>query len=477
MLPTGRLLALVLLATSSCAGDGPGRILALGSGNCGDVRIDGARCVTVTVPEDRTRPDGRTIALRVVVLPATGAAAGDPIVFLAGGPGQAASQLARGWVHSPFRETRDLVFADQRGTGGSADLQCAFYDSPPNGRFDDFIPASKVQACRAALERDADLAQYTTSASVADLEEIRRALRYRKLNLIGGSYGTRLAMEYVRAHEAHVRSVILEGPVPTSMSVPDAFGALAQRALDGVLEECLADTGCSRAFPRIEEEAQMVFDRLRKGPVTVQVEGRPVEMTRDHVAEALRYMLYTSEDASRVPFVLHAAALGDFSEVARFLRTWRRGGTFDAVYLSITCAEDVPFVPADAADRDEPTFLGGYRVRQQRAACAGWPRGSTPSWRNQAVKSRVPVLIVSGMLDPVTPPACGDEVARTLPNSLHVQVPAGGHSWRGLVGWECVERLKHEFIDRGSAAGLDASCARKIRRRGFHLGDTSAAAR
>ena len=458
------------LAVGGCATGAPSTT-GLAAKSCPGTAPSGARCYTLHVPESYAKPAARTIPLHIVVLPAVGTdRAPDPFVFLVGGPGEAATRAAPGFAGTPLRKRRDLVFADQRGTGGSNDLRCDFYrGESTRGRFEDFLPAAKVPDCRRALEPPADLAQYTTAASVADLEAIRNALGYESMNVAGGSYGTRLALEYLRAHESRVRTVTLEGPVPPRLRSPEGFGRAAQRALDGVLDECLADAACRSAFPRIKEEAAEVFERLRRGPVTVALDGapRPIEMTRDHVAEAIRYMLYSSAMAARVPQALAAAYRGDFSPVAEFLRQWRRDGTFDALYLSITCAEDVPFVAADAAEADDPTFLGGYRVRQQRAACAQWPRGAAPAWRDEPVRSDVPTLIISGVLDPVTPPEFGDEVARTLPNSLHLRVPSGAHGFRGLVGTDCIEDLKVAFIESGRTAGLDTSCVSKIRRRGW----------
>ena len=121
-----------------------------------------------------------------------------------------------------------------------------------------------MKACRTKLEATSDLRQYTTSASVEDLEAIRTALQYPQFTLVGGSYGTRLAMEYVRRYEARVRAVVLEGPVTPANHVPEGFGRLAARALDGVLDECLADADCARAFPAIRDEARQVFARLRQ---------------------------------------------------------------------------------------------------------------------------------------------------------------------------------------------------------------------
>lgn len=443
---------------------------------CDDVALLGLRCSSVTVIENRTTGKGRTIGLRVVVLPARAKdPAADPVFFLAGGPGQAATDLLRdpGILSHPLGARRDLVFLDQRGTGGSNSLLCPFYppDDYARGHFADFMPIDRVRACRTAVARKADLAQYTTAAAVADLDDVRRALGYEQINLSGGSYGTRLAMEYVRTHGHHVRSAILEGPVPPSLRIPDGFGRSAQRALDALLDECLAQPACAKAFPDIRTESRAVFARLSTESITTRLNGIPgnVTMGRDNVAEAIRYMTYSSRHASRVPRLLHLAHSGDFREFAEFLRRYRSPGTFDALYLSITCAEDVPFVPKNSAALDEPTYLGGYRVRQQQAACAEWPRGSVPAWHGEPVRSNVPVLITTGLLDPVTPPAGGDLIARTLPNSLHLKIPSGAHALAGLRGAECLGSIKQQFVERASVSRLDTSCVQRITRTGFEL--------
>jgi pimeloyl-ACP methyl ester carboxylesterase len=470
--------------TTACAG--PGAQVAAPAGQlsqeaCTGIPAHDARCYRLAVPESRQAP-ARTIGLRIVVLPATGTErAADPIVFLAGGPGQAATDLIRdpAVVRSVMRDRRDVVLADQRGTGGSNGLHCRFYGPPdvPQSYFDAFLPIDKVRACRRELESRADLAQYTTSASVDDLEAIRVALGYSRLNLVGGSYGTRLALEYVRRHETRVRAVVLESPVTPAVHAPEHFGRYAAAALDALIDECAASAPCAKAFPALRDEARAVFDRLRAAPMKTVVAhpsgGVPGEVTvsRDHVGEVIRYMMYSAAGGSRVPLFLHEASRGNYAPIAEFLIRWRASGTFDGLYLSITCAEDVPLVAADAAERDDPTYLGGYRVRQQRAACAEWPRGTAPLDHVDPVRSPVPTLILSGMLDPVTRPANGDDIARTLTNRLHLRIPSSGHSPDGLRGLECLAELKHRFLERASVAGLDASCVSRIARPGFVAGD------
>jgi pimeloyl-ACP methyl ester carboxylesterase len=437
----------------------------------------GARCSTLSVYENRDTRAGRLIALRIVVLPARGPVREpDPVFFLAGGPGQAATWMIGdpAIANGALGERRDVVLVDQRGTGGSNGLTCDFYGPPshPQSYFAPFMPPEKVRECRLRLSASADLTQYTTENSVADLDDVRAALGYERINLIGGSYGTRLAMEYVRRHEAHVRSVVVDGVVVPDLHIPENFGIIAQQALDALLDECASVESCASAFPSIRAEARAVFDRLAAAPARARVMspgGRPVEvrLTKAHVAEAIRYMTYSSHSAARVPLVLHQAYRGDYSPIAEYLYKWRSPGTFDALYLSITCTEDVPFVSPDAEARESTTFMAGYRVREQRAACEQWPRGAAPDWIGRPVTATVPVLLFSGALDPVTPPGAGEAVARTLSNSLHVEVPFGGHAPSGLTGLECLDALQTRFVETASVVGLDTSCIARIRRPGF----------
>ncbi|HEU4890433.1 MAG TPA: alpha/beta fold hydrolase [Vicinamibacterales bacterium] len=475
---TRRAWLLVAITLPGCATSSPAasESPALTTVACEGRTPPGARCATLRVPENRADPERRTIALYTMTLPATGErATPDPVLFLAGGPGQAATSLAGLAEASGLRRSRDIVLADQRGTGRSNGLGCRFYGPPesPQSYFTPFLPLDKVRACRLELAERADLSQYTTEASVADLEALRAAMGRERLNLIGSSYGTRLAMEYVRRHETRVRTVILDGPVPPSVPMPQDFGRLAQASLDHLLEECVATPACNGAFPGIVSEARDVFLRLQRAPVTVTLahpDGgvtAPVRLTRDHVAEAIRYMTYSSRSAGDVPLALHRAYSGDYRPIAEFLIRDRRDGMFDGLYLSITCTEDVPFLSEDAAARDAPTYLGAYRVREQQAACGEWPRGKAPASRGTPVTANVPVLILAGVLDPVTPPQHGVEIARTLANSRQLTIPFGGHSRAGLDGLECVTGAITAFVERGDFSGVDAACAGSVKRRAF----------
>ncbi len=443
-----------------------------------------ARCGTLLVPEDRSVKGGRQIPLKIVVFPATGSQkAEDPVFYLAGGPGSAAASDDAPYVaqeSAKISERRDLVFVDQRGTGGSNGLECELFDKNDlQSYLGHWNPPDNVRECRKKLEKIADLRLYTTSIAMVDLDEVRKALGYKKINLMGGSYGTRAAQEYIRRYGKHVRAAVLHGISLVNQCMPRDFPQHTQRALDGVVDECIADSQCKAAFPDLQNEVKQVLDALLKGPVEAEVaipqsdKKTRVKLSRDLAAEAIRYMLYQSGGAGRVPLFIHQAATGNFSslaETALFYRQVLVGSGSTGMYLSVTCAEDLPWIEPGVGERNAVgTFLGDYRLRQQREACSEWPRGVIPRDYSSPVRSNVPALILSGQFDPVTPPSSGDALAKNLPNSLHIIVPSGGHGFNGLSGLECIDRLTAEFIDRGSAKNLDTTCVRSIHRRGFML--------
>lgn len=442
-----------------------------------------ASCGTYEVFEDRAARSGRKIQLKIVVFPATGSdKLSDPLVYIPGGPGSSATEDAP-FVAQEFakiRERRDLVFIDQRGTGGSNPLDCKLFNPSDIQSFlGDYFPLDAVRNCRTQLETHADLKLYTTTIGMDDYDEVRAALGYEQVNLIGGSYGTRAVQVYLRGHQSHVRSVILHGVSPTSQFMPRDFPQHTERALNGVLDECANDEQCRTTFPDLRAEVKKVLATLIQGPVTVDIK-RPqspdmvrVSLSRDLAGEAVRYMLYQPGAASRIPAILHAAAQENFAPLAQaslFYRQQIVASGSNGMYLSVTCAEDLALIkPGEGERNGVNTFLGDYRLRQQRAACALWPKGEVPKNYAEPTRSNVPALILTGEWDPVTPPLYGDMVSKFLPNSLHVVVPHGGHGFNGLNGVQCIDELMVAFVTAGSAKGLDTSCVKNIKRSGFVL--------
>ena len=442
-----------------------------------------ALCGTYEVFEDRVAKRGRTIAIKILVFPATGQdKAADPLFYIPGGPGSSATEDAPYVAQelAAIRERRDLVFVDQRGTGGSNPLNCEFFnESDLRSYLGYYFPLAEVRKCRAQLEPKADLRLYTTTIAMDDLDDVRRALGYEQINLLGGSYGTRATQVYLKNHESHVRAIILHGVSPTNQFMPRDFPQHTERALNGVVDECNADEACRNAFPNLRDEVKKVLEKLMNGPVAVDIkqsgtsEPVRVELSRNLAGEAIRYMLYQAGASSRIPLFLHLAAQGNFTPLAESAIFYRKqivATGSNGMYLSVTCAEDLPMIKSGEGESNGTnTFLGDYRLQQQRAACALWPRGSVPGNYAEPTRSKVPALILTGEWDPVTPPAYGDTAARSLPNSLHVIVPHGGHGLNGLDGIDCIDRLIPAFINSGTTKGLDTSCVGNIRRHGFVL--------
>jgi pimeloyl-ACP methyl ester carboxylesterase len=434
-------------------------------------------CGTVRVFENRATKTGRTIDLKVVRIPAASTvAAADPVFLLVGGPGQSAVSTA-----DDLRELRDtnrdraVVLVDQRGTGDSNPLNCTFYGDKLDIRAylgDQFDPV-EVRRCREELARHADLAWYTTPAAVADLDEVRAALGYQRINLEGASYGTRVALEYLRRHPDRVRAVVLLSVVPTDFALPLPYARAAQDAMERLLDDCHANERCHAAFPRIRDEFQAVLRRLDGGPVAVTVThpvtGAPVntKLTRGVFVERLRLLLYSKKASASVPMLIHAAAEGDWAPFANLAAAYGFA-IFNQVsmgmQLSVVCTEDVPLLLGRDLNRATAgTFAGDYRVRQQIEACAGWPRGMLPHDYAAPVRSALPVLILSGENDPAAPPRWGDAVASFLPNSRHIIIPNAGHT----PSDDCISRLIAEFFASVSAGALDASCIASSQRPPF----------
>jgi len=442
-----------------------------------------AKCGTLEVYENRATKKGRMISLNILVLPATGdKREPDPWVYFSGGPGSAATEDAAGLadVFKRIREHRDMLFVDQRGTGKSNGLDCPMYNPDDlQSYLGYFFPVEDIRKCRPQLEAKADLTLYTTDIAIDDMDEVRAALGYEQLNLFGGSYGTRAALTYLKRYPKRVRTATLQGVAPPNEYMPLDFPLGNERALQGILAECAADEACNAAFPNLQDEAKSLLAQLIKGPVEVEVqkpnssERVKVKLSRDLAAEAIRYMLYNPVGASRVPLIIHLAAQGNFvplTEAALRFRKLLVATGFNGMYLSVTCAEDLPWIkPGEGERMAANTFLGDYRLRQQREACALWPRATIAKDYGDPIRSDVPVLILTGELDPVTPPSNGDAVAKTLKNSLHIVVPHGAHGLGGLENIDCILRLTAEFVERGSTQGIDTSCVKTIRRKGFAL--------
>src|SRR5437667_5822483 len=229
-------------------------------------------CGKLTVFENRQTRTSQTIDLNVVVLPAFDQKnKAEPLFDLAGGPG-ASSVDAAGFYAGPGKEYRrrhDVVCVDQRGTGQSNRLAIP-QEKTAQHYLREMYPVDYVQKIRHELEKRADLTKYTTSIAMDDLDDVRAWLGYDKINLFGGSYGTRAVLVYMRQHPEHLRSAILLGVAPADLKMPLHHAESGARAMDLLLGECGQDARCNTAFPQIRDDWKNVLEQLEKQPARVE---------------------------------------------------------------------------------------------------------------------------------------------------------------------------------------------------------------
>jgi pimeloyl-ACP methyl ester carboxylesterase len=434
-----------------------------------------AWCGQYEVYEDRAKKSGRKIKLYVMVLPALiDKPAPDPIFYFQGGPGGAATSVAPAWIMTQLHRTRDVVLVDQRGTGKSNPLSCNFRGDPNDmrGYFSEYLTLEGVRACRTELEKNADLRLYTTTIAMADLDDVRVALGYDKINVYGGSYGSTAALSYLNFYPQHVRTVTISGVAPPHNTLLLAFAKGTEHALNRLFDDCAADEKCKAAFPDLRKDWDNVVARLTKEPATFDTlnpfthQKQQVTMTREGFGELVRLVLYVPNVMSIMPLMIHQMSQGDYSQFGFYAFQVQRGvdlGLARGMQLSVFCAENVPLIKeSEIEPATAGTFYGGNRVRTYLKACNQWPRGEVPARFYESIKSAVPVLMLSGDLDPVTPPDAATPLLRWLPNGRQIIMHNATHNT-----YECQEKLARDFIERGTVKDLDASCVEGMKRLPF----------
>jgi pimeloyl-ACP methyl ester carboxylesterase len=428
------------------------------------------RCLTVPVPLDYAQPAAGGLKIHVTVAPAfrEGAKA-DPLFVLAGGPGQAGSEVLAllSTAFKRVRATRDIVFIDQRGTGLSGKLDC---EEPPGY---ETMSDAKLEAAahRCVSNSKTPFAAYNTANAARDLEEVRRALGYARVNLFGGSYGTRLGQAYARAFPSSVRSLILDGVAAPDQVIP-AGGRDSQAALDKLFDQCAQDQACNKAYPNLRAEFDSLAARTGTGiklPVADPRTAQPVifTMTAQRFNGTIHNILYSPADARRLPFLVHSAYRGRWEPfIARHNISGDfagEGGNAALLYLAVVCAEDVPRMTPELM-KEDATALTRPLSGRIAAMCKNMKVPAVPYAAPTTIEA--PALLLSGALDPVTAPRRAESAARYMKNARHLVVANAGH---GVSQLGCAPRLLRAFLDRPGAA-LDARCLAEIPPPTFQLG-------
>jgi pimeloyl-ACP methyl ester carboxylesterase len=428
-----------------------------------------ARCGTMLRPENPADPDSPEIEVRVAVVAALNLSPEtDPIVPIAGGPGQGSIEFYSS-VSSAFeklRRNRDILLVDQRGTGESSRMDCVIEDDAilfeDQYSLDDTVEF--IGECLEALPHDPRY--FTTSVAVTDLEAARVALGYTSLNLYGVSYGSRVAQHFARRFPESTRTVIIDGVVPPQISLGPEIATESQRAVDNILARCAADTACNESFPDIEATFTRVVAELRESPVQVLVPhpntGRIEEVSfgSGQLAGAVRLLAYNPNTIALIPLMIHEAGEGNFVPLtSQFMLTAVAMSDSMALGMhnTIMCTEDLPFVDPASVDREaiEASYMGSFQLETLDAICASWPAGPIDPDFKVPLATDIPFLLLSGDADPITPPRYAEMAAVDLTSAAHL---VGKHQGHGQLVVGCMDRLVADFVASADPASIDATC-------------------
>jgi pimeloyl-ACP methyl ester carboxylesterase len=427
-------------------------------------------CGSLIVPEDRNQPDGPTITLAVAVFKATGRTRQpDPFIYLTGGPGGnvvSSSSSLISFSLRPFNQDRDVIFLDQRGTGLSKPgLHCPNVDTGltsgeliQEAAFADTL--KHITACRENLiKKGVDVAAYTSAENAADVNDLRLALGYQKLNLYGVSYGTRLALTIMRDFPEGVRSAILDSTVPLQVDLKAGLAPNAVRAFDQLFAGCEADGYCNEKYPDLEKIFYQVVDDLNTEPIMLTAEQigigtRDMLLNGDMFVRIIFRMMYSTGSIPSLPRLIYQVYQGDYLTLARVvpLPPTRVSNRMLSVgfFYSIECSEEDAFTDkrailaaaASLDDRVGKVFTA--TAQNELALCKIWKAKSLEAFENEPVKSNIPTLILAGQYDPITPPEYGKLTATTLSASYFFEFPGMGHGV--LMSNKCPQDMSVAFI-------------------------------
>jgi len=433
-----------------------------------------AWCAAFPVPENRADPHSRTITLKLAVLRSSAQVASkDMLVFLAGGPGQAATDSAGqiATMLEPLRAHRDVLLLDQRGTGGSNALTCKDSDDATTSGDDDILDADKMRAaaadCLKQLAGHADPRYYTTTIATRDLEDVRKALGSPQFDLVGVSYGTRMAQQYLMRYPDAVRSVVLDSVVPNSQALGEDFARNLDDALKAQFARCTAEPACKKQFGDPDQTLYQLRDALRANPHLVSFRDPESYQTvkrvlnEDALASVVRMFAYTPATAALLPLSIDAAAHGDVGPLlgqAKILSGDLAELMGSGMQYSVICSEDADLLTQRPQDAD--TILGTHMIDALKAVCSVWPKGTRPADFHQPLKTAKPVLLLGGQYDPVTPPRYAEEVAKGLSNARVLVLKGQGHS---VMATGCTPQLVQHFVEHLDPQTLDAKCLDQLR--------------
>lgn len=429
---------------------------------------DRAECFQLPVPENPAEPGGAKLTLHAARLPALTPSNLPPLAILAGGPGQSAIEIggAVGQAFQALRAERDIVLLEQRGTGKSNGLNCVPADADPYRElFNAEQYAQQIADCLAPFT--GDLRHYNTPNSVDDFAAMVRALGYAQVHLYGASYGSRAALVFLRRHPELIASAVVDGLAPVQ-SIVGLFAMHGHRALNLLFDDCEQTPACAAQFPHLRSHYWRLWDDLSE---RAQPLAQPIRHPKTLAAHTLRLdrikffqltlsNLYAPEQRQLLPYAIDQAARGNWHPFAGIIAASSDPGLYSGLTTNILCNEDMRRAsPADlSADGQSP--FKDTAVALMQSLCAPWPvEYQLPAAHFAAVQSDIPVLALSGKLDPVTPPAWGELATQGLRNATHLVADKAAHivAMRG-----CGPKLVRHFINDPSAPLEAVDCLAEL---------------
>ncbi len=421
-------------------------------------------CGIVDLPLNYSNEVGPTVPVHVAVLKATKPkSASDPLFILAGGPGQAASDYGSlvGAAFKTVNATRDIVLIDQRGTGRSYGMKCEA-DKTVQTLADN---AKFIEKCLTGFELD--VREFTMENVVKDMDAIRSLLGYAQVNLWGVSYGTRTADAYLKAYPENVRSIIVDGILPPDISLFETAPQSAHRALEKIIEDCENEPSCLEAFPNFKGQVFDLIEKSASGDLYFRgndpLTGEPVDQLIEEpiAVESLRSVMYRSDGTTMLPYVVNEASKGNLLPLFAPLSS-NAGAMYIGATLSMLCGDEVARVdPAAAKEAAEGSFAGDTYYRLWAQSCENWRYKKPSDTLYAPVNSDVPALLLSGDLDPITPPSMGEHYLKGLPNGHHIVVQGTGHNTSYV---SCMPVLIAQFLNDIDPKALDTSCLDTMKR-------------
>ena len=433
--------------------------------------------------ENRETQSGRKISLSVAITPAlVRDSLKEPIFVIDGGPGIGAFHQSYFYTEmdTNYRRYHDIVYVDVRGTGKSNPLHCLELqtNSTPQEYFLDPYPKEELEACLEKYKDSVDFNFYKTKYIVEDLEEVRRWLGYKKINLLGISFGGKVSLMYMDRYPESIHRVVLHAPDAPNIDHVSKRGRYGQRALDKLFDYCKKDSLCNSNYPNIRQEFQSLMTRHKASRVThiitLDESTQEIMMPWLPIGRKLASMLYHDDSYVQIPYIVHEAFQENYTPLADAMQLTNTDTRYFMAYgmwLSNICAEDIPQATENYDSIEKETFLSDYLYQTRRTACDTWVVNPAEMSSYERVISDIPTLVLSGDLDPTLPPETGVEIVSSLSNGQHIIIPYMGHMFSDLSNLECYDNYVLAFFDNKKNL-LKRDCFKEMKPKQFKLAPT-----